>query len=420
MHHFLDRSLKSPFLRFMFFLVCFLLFALSIFERAYPNWHGRGVSLVDFHTFYIAGLAFWAGDLNQAYQLQSFLKLQEVLMGSKSFMPWTYPPPFDLLCAALAVFPIWLAYALFIGTSFWLYVKALSLLTDRYSTFVLYVMAPSIFIAIRCGQNGFLTASLIGLSAYYLVQRRNAAGWFLGVLAIKPHLMSGLLLTSVLFRRGRMLVGVSVWILLLALICTWVLGAEVWAAFAQGAKEALYYLGKGYYPLYRMVSVYATLRTAGLPAEWAFLGQSVVGALAIVSVLYLWIRGYGIRVIAALALIAGFFVSPYLYDYDLPILGISFALLGGGFLRSLSAGSLGLTVALAWLSAGSGMLTVFGMQLRYGVFNTQLDDTTGFVSPGSLFLMGIFILIYRHVLKSGSVDVFSANDRSKVAPRSFD
>ena len=51
MHHFLERSLESRFLRFMFFLVSTFLFALSIFERAYPNWHDRGLSLVDFHTF---------------------------------------------------------------------------------------------------------------------------------------------------------------------------------------------------------------------------------------------------------------------------------------------------------------------------------------------------------------------------------
>src|ERR1700760_906466 len=62
------------------------------------GWHDR--KLVDFDVFYIVAQKVWAGSVDQVYQFTRFVEIQrEVSGGYDSFMPWTYPPLFDLLVA---------------------------------------------------------------------------------------------------------------------------------------------------------------------------------------------------------------------------------------------------------------------------------------------------------------------------------
>src|SRR4051794_28288067 len=76
-------------------------------------WENR--ILVDFDAFYIVAKRVWLGDVDQAYDVKKIAKMElEATRGVLKFLPWTYPPQFNLLLAPLAVFPLGIAYFLFI------------------------------------------------------------------------------------------------------------------------------------------------------------------------------------------------------------------------------------------------------------------------------------------------------------------
>ncbi len=127
-------------------------------------WHDQQVP--DFAAFHLVAQRIWLGDLDLTYQFAVFMKMQASLSGGASgFMPWTYPPQFDLLLAPLAFLPTWAAYALFTGTTLAAYLITLRKLAGEYFAQVLVILFPAIAITIGCGQNGLLTGALIGLPA---------------------------------------------------------------------------------------------------------------------------------------------------------------------------------------------------------------------------------------------------------------
>src|SRR5579859_7709958 len=145
-------------------------------------------TLVDFDVFYIAGQLVWRGTIEQAYHFATMLQLQKSFSGSNAFMPWTYPPQFDLLLAPLALLPLGLAYSVFMVGTVAAYLATVRRIAADNLVPVLILLAPLIVITIRCGQNGFLTGTLIGLTCLGLRAGSPLAGLPLGLMVIKPHL----------------------------------------------------------------------------------------------------------------------------------------------------------------------------------------------------------------------------------------
>src|SRR5215207_4563888 len=69
--------------------------------------------LVDFDAFHILGGTVWRGEVEQAYHFVTMVQAQRPLGGADGFLPWTYPPPFNLVAAALALLPLGAAYFAF-------------------------------------------------------------------------------------------------------------------------------------------------------------------------------------------------------------------------------------------------------------------------------------------------------------------
>jgi hypothetical protein len=127
-----------------------------------------------------------------------------------------------------------------------------------------------------------------------------------------------------------------------------------------------------------MVSLYASFRSFGLGAGFAFFMQALAGTLALLAIAVVVKRGYSIRVCLASALLATLFISPYLYDYDLVVLGVALALIlpdlvkrdgngaGGSFRIDLSGDTgrqLALVIIFSFLAAYSGVLVQYSLDL---------------------------------------------------------
>ncbi len=326
------------------------------------------VQLVDFDIFHLVGRLYWQGDLAEAYRLQALVEHQRELLGGVSFMPWTYPPPFDLVVAALALLPAWLAYLLFTLGTLGAYLAVLRALAREHLAAVVVCVLPVLFVTSFGGQNGFLTGALLGAFALLSLRGSRLAGVPLGLMILKPHLALGVGLYLLASRRWAELGVAAATAAAAALLATLLLGLDAWGAFRHALGESRSYLAAGLYPLQRMTSAYAGLRSLGVPPG-AALGAHLAVALGALGALGAIARreGHSMQALAA-ALVATLLVSPYGYDYDLPTLGVALALA----LRATPS-----------LSSRALFLPLLGLMIfggLYPIMATAQKDLGGFVT----------------------------------------
>ncbi len=241
-----------------------------------PALLGQEKALTDFDVFYIAGTMENHGQANETYNISDTLAAQQSITGTQSLMPWTYPPPYLLLVGVLARMPVGLAYLLFTASSFAFYLLVLRRIAGDHLTGVLIAILPTVLITIRTGQNGFLTGGLVGCFLLAFMRDRTIAGVPLGLMVLKPHLAGGLALLSLLKRRWTVIATATVIVVISLAISTGVFGPGIWVAFLHGAREAGRFLLGGAYPLFRMSSIYAAVRSFGVPASLALAANFAV------------------------------------------------------------------------------------------------------------------------------------------------
>jgi hypothetical protein len=289
--------------------------------------------LVDFDAFHIAGRMVWRGEVEDAYRFAVMMQAQRTLGGADGSLPWTYPPPFNLVAAALALLPLGAAYFAFTAATLGAYLVVLRRLAGEQGSTVLLAIFPAVIVTIACGQNGFLTGALIGLACLGFLRDRPSAGVPLGLMIVKPHLAIAFTLYAVAARRWSALAIAALTAAIAATLATLAFGPGVWTAFLQGAAEARGFLEAGAYPLYRMISPYAALRSLGASA---LVSTAVHGVIALLALGMVWTavrRRMAPAQILGLTALASLLVSPYAYDYDLPIAGIGLALVMPDLLR---------------------------------------------------------------------------------------
>jgi hypothetical protein len=345
----------SPILAAAILVACF--FMIGIKGATVPHPGANGI-FEDFDAFYIVGLLAQEGRLAEAYRLADMAAAQRAIAGAEMFMPWTYPPPFNLVVAVLPVLPRGLAYLAFMGLTLIAYVWVLRRLAGAHLTAVLVALLPALTSNIASGQNGFLTGALAGAACIAALQGRAVAGVPLGLMVLKPHLGVALGVWALAAGRWREVAVAAAVALGLLVLATAILGADVWTAFRGGVAEAAALLAGGHYLLFRMVSAYSVVHMSGAPAAVAMGLQAGVALVALAGVALAARRAaqgrLPLRLALALACAAMPLVSPYAYDYDLAAAGVALALVMPDLLaRMRPAEGLGL-LALVWLATGWG------------------------------------------------------------------
>lgn len=311
--------------------------------------------LIDFDAFYIAGQMAWRGDIADAYHFPALMRAQLELGGSTEFLPWTYPPPFNLVAAGLTTLPTWLAYLLFTGGTLIAFALVLRRLAGPMFAAVVFTVFPALATVIACGQNGFLTGALIGLACLGLMRDRTAAGLPLGLMVIKPHLAVTFAVYVALARRWACLLVAASVAFGCAALATLAFGIGIWTAFVQGVHEAGGFLISGYYPLHRMVSVYASLRSFDLAPSLAMLAQAGSALIALGFVVAAVRLRLPTRQVLGLTSLCNLLVSPYAYDYDLTLYAVALALLMPDLLARTSDREQMALAVLSWMACGYGL-----------------------------------------------------------------
>lgn len=358
----------------------------------------QGSQVPDFAAFHIVAQRVWHGDVELAYQFAAFMKMQlDASGGTNGFMPWTYPPQFDLLVAPLAFLPGWAAYALFTGVTLFTYLLTLRAIARRHFVPVLIVIFPAIAVTLACGQNGFLTGTLMGLFCLHAERRPVLAGIALGAMVFKPHLAIAAGIYVLLTRRWRIVLSAATVVTASSLLVTLILGPDIWLAWLGGIKEAAGFLEEGRYPLFRMISAYAALYKIGF-AGWAFWGQMIVASCAIMAVVLGVARGPSRRFTLGVVATMSVMISPYAYDYDLPIVGIGLALMLPGLTTLASPRERDILYGLVLVAGAYGLLQSALLAAQHATEN----DLQHYNPPAiaGIALVAILVLLLRLLLRA--------------------
>src|SRR5579863_1843942 len=267
----------------------------------------------DFSNVYAAGTYVLGGDTNAAFDPpQQFAREQAIFGASTQFYGWHYPPYFLFVAAALAWMPYGLALAVWQAVTLGLYLLTMrgivattipsperggmareacqgGVTTDgRTMTptrqpsavdlplsgggtgmtewLLLSLAFPAVLINIGHGQNGFLTAALLGGALVILDRRPLLAGILFGLLAYKPQF--GLMIPIALAAGGywRTIVAAAITVALLTLAATLAFGVQVWHAFFVGAEfTRTVVLEQGDTGWHKIQSIFSWARMWGAP-----------------------------------------------------------------------------------------------------------------------------------------------------------
>ena len=197
---------------------------------------------------------------------------------------------------------------------------------------------PAVLINIGHGQNGFLSAALVGGALVVLDRRPIAAGILFGLLVYKPQY--GLLIPLVLMVNGRWkcFSSAAVTVALLTLATTLAFGIDVWRAFLASTEfTRTVVLEQGNTGWYKIQSVFAWARMWGapIPLAYALQGTAILGIGA--ALVWLWRSTAPYRLKAAAFCLATILAKPYSFDYDMMVLAPAIAFIGRWFHPQLRA-----------------------------------------------------------------------------------
>ncbi len=324
-----------------------------------PDLLGVDAVSADYVIFHQVGELANAGQATLAYDAPAFKAHQLARTGSDVFMTWTYPPQFNLLTQVLALFPIWLGYLLFTGISFVFFVWAVLRLDGSAGRVALLMTLPAIAINLLTGQNGFLTAGMMALLSHFALSGQNArAGVVLGLLAYKPHLGLGLGLAALLRGGAKMVIVACATLAASLALATLAYGGEIWTALLNSVEHSGSLLEAGKYKLVRMSTPFALLASLGLGGGLALKLHMTYALASLLLVAYASLKGWALRHVIALGMIAGAALSPYAYDYDLCLLAPAITLVWPELSQALRPWEKTLFSAATLLATGFGLITV--------------------------------------------------------------
>lgn len=241
-----------------------------------------------------------------------------------------YPPTFLLALYPLAWLPPGWAHALWNGVTLAPYLIAMRGFIGSPVAWTLALAFPAVAVNGLFGQNGFLTAGLLGFGLLMLTRHRPiAAGLCFGLLAYKPQLALLLPLALLAAGQGRAIAAAAVTACAVAGLSLLAFGPEVWGAFLRDASpHARAGLESGTHPWSIMPTVFVALRMAGTPVAAAYAAQAATACAAIAAVLWSWRKVHlPMPMKAAILCPAIFLATPFAYSYDLVLLGLPLALL---------------------------------------------------------------------------------------------
>jgi hypothetical protein len=314
---------------------------------------GLNLKQSDFSLYWVASSLIMRGDADILYNFSAFNRILENQTGSPFPMPWFYPPIYMLIVAPLSLIPFELSYAI------WLLVPLMAFLALVYKIapdkkVILWCLAfPSTLLNFDYGQNGILSAAIMGWGLLLLDERPVLSGVLLGILCYKPQLCVLVALALFALRKWQCLVSAFLTFILLSIMCTFVFGYEIWFKFFESMKSAFDVLGSApgglTVNLSRMVTPFAMTRLI-MPTPAAYIIQAIIMVFSAAATYFIWLKFKSLQLKSSILVICTLVFTPYAFEYDYVVLALPLAwIYWEGYTKGWLKGEKVL-LAIIWLS----------------------------------------------------------------------
>ena len=306
----------------------------------------------DFSNVYAAGTLIWQGRPADAYVPALQHAEEKATFGGREvpFYGWHYPPFFFAVAFVVAAFPYAWGLAIWVAASLAAYLAAMRAILPRPETLLTAAAFPAVFVNIGHGQNGFLTAALLGGALHLLDRRPWLAGVLIGCLAYKPQF--GVLIPVALLAGGRWsTIGAAVATIAALLAVSFVtLGGGVWHAFADSMTfTQTVVLEQGSTGWEKIQSIFSAVRMWGASVHTAYAVQTALLLMLAATLAWLWQSDAAFELKASALATASLLATPYVLDYDLVVLAVAIAFfVRHGLNRGFRAFEISL-LAAAWI-----------------------------------------------------------------------
>jgi len=320
--------------------------------------HGRAAEVYDFAAFHVFEQSV-TGPAIQSYH-------------------YSYPPVLLLLTLPLAFIPYVPALGVWLIATWYGFYRALRL-TSEQSVLLLSLAAPALFVNAVGGQNGALTAALLGGGLVLQGRRPVVAGVLFGCLAYKPHLALMLPFALIAGRRWLTVGATGATAILLVAASVVVFGPHLWLDYTGNlAQLRAVILEDGTGVWHRMLSVFVFARRLGADVATAYALQGACAMLAALFVARSWWRDDPPHIRTAMLILGTCLATPYLQDYDLVM--SAFVVV---WLKAEEGHS---RIPATWLSSAMAVMLLLPLMAA------PLGKLTG-LALGPLFILPVFALL---------------------------
>lgn len=335
---------------FAIYIAMFSYFLLSDVLKNETNLSEFGI---DFADYYTAGHMAASGELDSVYSIPAHRETMEQLLGTTVpfTLPWRYPPVFLMAIVPFALLPYELSIFLWIGVTMALAAIALyRMLPEKRWLGALSLGFPGVFMNLRWGQNGFLSAAILAAGVGALETNPVFGGAMLGLLVYKPQLAVFPFLILLLTKRWKALLSAIGSALAVSLVSLALFGAGQWVEFFRSlfvSSSNLLEVESASISAIQ-VSVYNAVMTPTGSALASVLAQGAFSIFAIIAVCWVFHKSERFALKGA-ALVLGIPLAvPYFMQYDLMILAVPLVLMVYDLIQYGSRKIESTTVALVW------------------------------------------------------------------------
>jgi hypothetical protein len=335
----------------------------------------------DFVNYWSGAFLALHGRATEVYDFLAFHTFEASITGPNiDYYHYSYPPVLLLLTLPLALFPYVPALGIWLVATWYGFYRALKL-TGSEGVLLLALAIPALFVNAVGGQNGALTAALLGGGLVLVDRRPMIAGILFGMLAYKPHLALMLPFALIAGRRWQTIGVTGATVLLLVAASAIGFGPDRWLEYENNLallRTAILEDGTGVW--HRMVSVFVFARRLGVDVLPAYMLQAAFALVASIFVARSWLRDDPAPIRNAMLIVGTWLATPYLQDYDL--------VMGAFVVVWLYTEEPRSRLPVQWIRVAMAMILLLPLAAA------PLGKLTG-LAVGPLFIIPVFVLLIR-------------------------
>ncbi len=316
----------------VFFMAMFLSVSVAMLAAEAFIYPGGIANLrwgMDFVPMWLSGSLFHEGGALHLFDPAVMVQRQSLFTQVEGVLLWHYPPTYQLLVDPLHYLPFYAALTLWtlLGAGVWVATARVYAPVKGALGFLFVFGAPASAICLMQGQNGLLTAALLGVA---LIARERGNAWLAGLLIAlllsKPQLGLAIPIALLAVRDWRTIGATCLFGTAFLAVSLIIYGPETWLAFFENFKLVSLAMRSG--DLWsQQPGPYALLSLLGSGHMIAMTGHLFI-ALGAATVLWsIWRRSVPGELRIAALMTATLLITPFSFRYDMTITLLGLAML---------------------------------------------------------------------------------------------